>query len=258
MNRNKAARVTGGVILLVALVVTLAARATVVSGIAGWWLFNDGSGITALDSSDLGNNGTLQGSAFFTTDPQRGAVLNVYGPSGEVDFPFTTTLEPAIGTITVWVKPTLAQTADIVRQTTDLLVRSNASGTFYAYCLRVSSKGNPVAIIANDDPKTNGKYPQIVVQGPAGVKLNQWAHLAMRWDGSTLSLFLNGKLAGSSPYSATPNLGLSYHGTAPMKVAAAIWDFNNGYLEYQGNLSDLRMYSRALTDTEIYNISVGK
>ncbi len=257
MNRRKAALVIGGMILLVALAVTLAAQATVVSGIAGRWLFNDGSGITALDSSGLGNNGTLQGSAFFTTDPQRGAVLEVYGPSGEVDFPFTTTLEPAIGTITVWVKPTLAQTADIVRQTTDLLVRSNQPGTFYAYALRVTSKGNAVAIIANDDPKTNGKYPQIVVQGPSKVKLNQWTHLAMRWDGSTLSLFINGKFAGSSPYSAVPNLGLSYHGTAPVKVGAAIWDFGNGYLEFGGRLSDLRMYSRALGDTEISNVYAG-
>ena len=258
MNRNKAARVIGGPILLVALVVTLAGQATVVSGIVGWWLFNDGSGIIALDSSGLGNAGMLQGSAFFTTDPQRGSVLEVYGPSGEVDVPFSPSLQPAAGTVMVWVKPTLAQTADLVRQTTDLLVRSNRGGTFYAYCLRVSSKGNPVAIIANDDPKTNGKYPQIVVQGPAQVKQNQWTHLAMRWDGSTLSLFINGKFAGSTPYSPTPNTGLSYHGTAPLKVAAAIWDFNNGYLEYQGLLSDLGIYSRALGDTEIYNVYAGK
>src|SRR5713226_7394301 len=137
MNRKKALLVVGGVILLTALGVTLAAQATVTSGIVGWWLFNDGSGITALDSSGQGNNGTLQGSAFFTTDPQRGDVLNVYGPSGEVDVPFSTSLEPAIGTVMVWVQPTLAQTADIVWHTTDLLVRSNVSGTYYAYGLRV-------------------------------------------------------------------------------------------------------------------------
>ncbi len=257
MNPKKAALVFGGMILLAALAVSLTSRATVVSGLAGWWLFNDGSGITALDSSGMGNNGTLQGSAFFTTDPQRGAVLDVYGPSGEVDFPFTTTLEPAIGTITVWVKPTLAQTADIVRQTTDLLIATNQSGTYYAYDLRVNQNGAPVAIIANSDPKSDGKYTQIVLQGPAKVKLNQWTHLAMRWDGSTLSLFVNGKLAGSTPYVALPNIGLSYHGTAPMKVAAAIWDFGNGYLEFQGALSDLRIYSRALGDTEIQNVYAG-
>ncbi len=243
---------------MVALVVTLAGQATVVSGIVGWWPFNDGSGITALDASGLGNHGTLQGSAFFTTDPQRGGVLEVYGPSGVVDVPFSPDLQPAMGTVTVWVKPTLAQTADVVRQTTDLLVRTNRSGTFYAYCLRVTDKGNPVAIISNDDPKTNGKYPQIVVQGPSQAKLNRWTHLAMRWDGSTLSLFINGKPAKSAAYSATPSTGLSYHGTAPLKVAAAIWDFGTGYLEYQGRLSDLRIYGRALGDSEIYNLYAGK
>ncbi len=258
MNRTKAAVVTGGVILLVALGVTLAARATVVSGIVGWWLFNEGYGITAHDSSVLGNNGTLVSTAYLvTTDPQRGNVLNVNGAPGEVDFPFSTSLEPATGTVMVWVKPTLAQTADIVRLTTDFLVRANRSGIFYAYCLRVNKNGTPVAIIANDDPKLNGNYPQIVLQGSSQAKLNRWTHLAMRWDGSTLSLFINGKFAGSTPYSPTPGTGLSYHGTAPLKVAAAIWDFGNGYLEYQGELSDLRIYSRALGDTEIYNVSAG-
>ncbi len=256
MNRRKAVLV--GVVLLVALGVTLAARATVVSGIVGWWLFNDGYGITAHDSSGLGNNGTLVSTTFFTTDPQRGNVLNVNGAPGEVDFPFSTSLEPATGTVMVWVKPTLAQTADVVQLTTDLLVSNNRGGPFYAYCLRVNKNGAPVAIIANNDPKTNGNYPQIVVQGSSQAKLNRWTHLAMRWDGSTLSLFINGKFAGSAAYTPTPGTGLSYHGTAPLKVAAAIWDFGNGYLEYQGLLSDLRIYSRALGDTEIYNVSVGK
>ncbi len=243
--------------LLVALVVTLAAQATLTSGIVGWWHFNDGSGITAQDSSGLGNNGTLQGSAFFTTDPQRGGVLNVYGPSGEVDVPFSTSLEPAIGTVMVWVQPTLAQTADIVRHTTDLLIRSNVSGTYYAYCLRVQGNGSPVAIISNDYPKS--KFPQTLISGPANrARLNRWTHLAMRWDGSTLSLFANGRLVASTGYSPTPTTGLSYHGTAPLKVAAAIYDFGNGNLEYQGNLSDLRIYSRALTDTEIYNVYKGQ
>ncbi len=245
--------------LLVALVVTLTAQATLTSGIVGWWHFNDGSGITAQDSSGLGNNGTLQGSAFFTTDPQRGGVLNVYGPSGEVDVPFSTSLEPAIGTVMVWVQPTLAQTADIVWHTTDLLVRSNVSGTYYAYGLRVQGNGMPVAIISNDDPSS--KYPQTVIYGPANrARLNRWTHLAMRWDGSTLSLFANGRLVASTGYSPTPTTGLSYHGTAPLKVAAAIYDPGpgNGNLEYQGNLSDLRIYSRALTDTEINNVYKGQ
>jgi hypothetical protein len=248
-----------GVGLVTALVVAFSVQAAITSALAGRWIFNDGSGITANDSSGFGNNGTLAGSfLWITNDPDRGSVLNIYGPSGEVDFPYTPTLEPAVGTISIWVKPTVAQLADIVHVNTDLLVRCNTSGIFYAYNLRVDKKGTPIAILANDSPKScgNGKFPQTKVTGSARqVPLNQWTHLAMRWDGSTLSLFANGKRVGATAYDANPTTGLSYHGTAPLKVAAAIWDFNDGYLEYNGAVSDLRIYSRPLSDSEITDIA---
>ena len=260
MSRNKTTVIVGA-ILMIALGVTLVARAAVDSGIAGWWLFNEASGITANDSSGSANDlhGTLVSTALFTTDAQRGNVLFVNGASGEVDFPLSTELQPAVGTVSVWVKPSVARLADIVRKPTDLLLRTNRTGNFYAYGLRVTSKGSPLAIIANDDPKTSARQPQIVVQGPANlVKVGQWTHLVMRWDGAAVSLFANGKAAGFARYIANPTLGLSYHGTAPMKVGAALWDFNNGYLEYSGMVSDLRIYSRALTETEIRSIFNGQ
>jgi len=258
MSRSKST-IIAGAILTVALGVTLAARAAVDSGIAGWWLFNESSGITAHDSSDAGNDGTLLSTALFTSDAERGNVLFVNGTSGEVDFPPSNELEPAVGTVSVWVKPAAAQLADIVRKPTDLLLRVNRPGNFYAYGLRVTSKGSPVAIIANDDPKTSARQPQLVVQGSANlVKVGKWTHLVMRWNGTALNLFANGKAAGSVRYKANPTLGLSYHGNAHMKVGSALWDSHDGYLEYFGMVSDLRIYSRALTDTEIRSIYNGQ
>ena len=256
MIRGKFA-IWAGVGLVTALAVGLSVQAAITSGLAGRWIFNDGNGITANDSSGLGNNGTLVGSAYFVTnDPDRGSVLNVNGVSGEVDFPYSPALEPAIGTISVWVKPTVAQTADVVRVNTDFLARCNMGGTFYAYNLRVDNKGRPYAIIANDSPRSCSKKPQVVLSGsPNQVQLNKWTHLAMRWDGSTLSLFANGKRVGATSYDANPKTGLSYHGTDSLKVAAAIWDFTDGYLEYTGALSDLRIFSRALSDSEINDIA---
>ena len=246
-----------GATLFVALVVTLAANAEIItSGLVGRWIFNEGSGINANDSSSTGIKGMLMGStSFITGDPQKGSVLNIYGPSGEVDYPFTNAFQPAIGTLMVWVNPSAMQLSDVVRMDTNLLVNCKTVGTFYAYNLRITSKGNAVAILANDNPKNCKKSPQTVLQSPANqVKANQWTHLAMRWDGSTLSLFANGKSVGSTSY-YPDSTGLSYDSTSPLKVGAAVWDFNNGYLEYAGNLSDLRLYNRALTDTEINNIA---
>jgi len=239
------------------LVFAMAAPAQVTSDLAGRWIFNQTYGITAVDSTGQ-NDGTLEGSALFTSDAERGNVLGITGVSGAVQFPYSADLTPATGTVSIWVKPTGKQMADVVRLNTDLLVRCNKSGAYYAYALRVTDKGSAVAIVANDNPKNCGKQPQLLVQGPGNqVKLGQWNHLVMRWDGSTVALFVNGKLVGSTRYVATPSTGLSFHGTSPLAVAAAIWDFNNGYLEYNGSLSDLRIYSRSLTDTEITDIFQG-
>jgi Concanavalin A-like lectin/glucanases superfamily len=247
-----------GAILVTALAVALSVQAAITSGLVGRWIFNEGYGITANDSSGLGNNGTLVSSAYFVTnDPDRGSVLNINGASGEVDFPYTPALEPATGTVTVWVKPTVANLADIVHVNTDSLVRCKMSGLFYAYNLRVDDKGRPFAIIANDSPKTCSKTPQILIMGaPKQVPLNRWTHLAMRWDGSTVSLFANGKRVAASAYDANPTEGLSYHGTDPLKVAAPTPGYTPGFLEYTGAVSDLRIYSRALSDSEIADIAV--
>jgi len=240
------------------LVFAMAAPAQVTSGLMSRWIFNQTYGITAVDSVG-GHDGTLVGSAQFVADPERGNVLNVSGVSGAVEFPYTADLTPETGTVSVWVNPSGKQTADVVRLNTDMLVRCNLVGAYYAYNLRITDKGNAVAIMSNDNPKNCRRQPQLVVKGPGNqVKPNQWSHVVMRWDGTSVSLFVNGKLAASSRYSPTPGTGLSYHGNSPLAVAAAIWDFNDGYLEYNGNVSDLRIYSRALADSEITDIFQGQ
>ena len=233
----------------------LVAHATITAGLAGEWKFVDGYGITAPDSSGLGNTGTLSGAAYFVTDPVRGQVLNINGVSGEMDVPYSASLTPVSGTISVWVKPTQSQLADVIRMDTDMLVACNRTGTFYAYDLRIDSKGTPIAILANDDPKTCGKSPQTVLSGSANqVKPNQWTHLAMSWGSGTAIIYANGRQVGATAY--TPDAtGLSYHGGYPLKAAAAIWDFGTGYLEYVGKVSDVRIYSRALSSTEIAQIA---
>ena len=256
---GKRSWMVGGAALAIVLGVALVAHATVNAGIAGWWLFNESYGITAHDASGGGNDGTLVSTAVFAQDPTRGNVLFINGASGEVDFPDSNAFRPQVGTISVWVNPQENRLADIVRMPTNLLINCNRSGDFYAYGLRVTDKGTPVAILANDSLKTCGRKPQIVLNGSARmVKPGQWTHLVMRWDGSTLSLFANGKLAGSTPYEANADSGLSYHGSSPFKVGAALWDMNAGYLEYFGMVSDLRVFSRALSDAEVQSIFNGE
>jgi len=260
MTQNRAKALTG-IIFLVILSVALTTQAAInTNGLVGRWIFNEGYGITANDSSGHGNNGTLSGAAgFIANDPLKQSVLNVYGISGVVTYPYTTTLQPFAGTICVWVKPDVAEQADIVRLDTNLLIRTNMAGNYYAYDLRVTSTGQLVGMLANDDPKTGPRQPQITVSTAANtVPVGQWTHVAMEWDGtSAFYVLVNGKLAGKTTYYPNPTEGLSYHGQYPLKAAAANYDYGNGFLEYTGELSDLRVYSRALTSKEIYGIATG-
>lgn len=242
---------TAALVVLAALTVGAAwAIDLMPDGLVGLWRFNDGVGVIARDSSELANDGTLAGSAFFTTDPQMGGVLQVDGVSGSLTIPHNASLEPATGTIMVWVKPARVQTADLVSKNTDFFVRSNKPYLVYAYCLRITKSGAPVAIVTNDDPAA--EYPWTYLEGPKGrVKAGQWSHLAMRWDGSTLSLFVNGQLVAATPYSPVPNSGLSYAGNLDLKVASAIWTFEDGWLEFTGQLADLRLFGRGLSEAEI-------
>jgi hypothetical protein len=260
MTQSRTKALTGiGFVMILAVALTTHA-AIITNGLVGRWIFNEGYGITVNDSSGQGNNGTLSGAAgFITNDSVKQSVLSVYGTSGVVTYPYTTTLQPFAGTICVWVKPAAAQLADIVRLDTNLLIRTNMAGNYYAYDLRVTSTGQLVGILANDDPKTGPKQPQITASTSANaVPLGQWTHVAMEWDGtSAFYVFVNGKLSGKTTYHPNPTDGLSYHGQYPLEVATANYDYTNGHLDYTGELSDLRVYSRALTSKEIAGIANG-
>ena len=243
----------GGTSLAIMAAVLVAHATIITDGLVGRWIFNEASGITAGDSSGFADNGMLSGATLFTSDSQRGQVLSITGISGMVGIPYNQRLEPAQGTISVWVKPTLASWGIVVQHQTDKLLRCSGSqfgGS--AYDIRISNTGAAMADFANDDPKTCTRSPQAMLSSSANsAPLNKWTHITTRWDGiGTLSLFVNGKLAAKSAYSPNPTYGLSYHGTAPVVVGT----LPGGNQSYYGFVSDLRIYSRALSDTEIANI----
>lgn len=254
MNRRKSI-LWGGTSLGI-LAAVLVAHATIISnGLVGRWIFDETSGITAYDSSGFADNGMLSGATLFTSDLQRGQVLSVAGISGMVGIPYSQRLEPIQGTISVWVKPTLATWGLVLQHQTDKLLRCPTQYGGAAYDIRLSSGGGVIADFANDDPKTCTKSPQIMLNSPPNsAQLNQWTHIASRWDGTTLSLFVNGKLAAKGSYSPNPTYGLSYHGNTPVVVGT----LPGGTQSYYGLVSDLRIYSRALSNTEIANIYLNK
>jgi hypothetical protein len=79
--------------------------------------------------------------------------------------------------------------------------------------------------------------------------LNQWTHVAGRWDGTTATLFMNGTNVGAK---ATPVIMFDTH---DLIIGS---DENTGAPAYQfhGRVDDLRLYNRALTDAEIAALAI--
>lgn len=217
------------------------------TALAGWWQFDECAGAQAADASGQGNDGALQGAVDFTTDALQGCALNFTGPDGGIIVPHSPSLEPVTGTIEAWVKIDQLQTADIVRKTTNLFVRRNISGGFSVYGLRIRANGAASGFVANDDPSASGPWT-FAISSPNLVTPGTWRHLALRWDGNTVDLFVDGALQASTPYDPVPGAGLSYNSASSFRLGVK----TQGGGEFIGQLEDVRFYGRARSDIEIF------
>lgn len=221
----------------------------------GWWRLNDGVGTMVEDSSGQGNDGTLQGGAYYASDVSMGTVMSFTDGPAEIRVPHNSTLEPAIGTFMVWVKVDARQNADIFTKYTHLMVRTNQPGVFSVYGLRIKRNGAVQGFVANDDPKALSCWTW-VQSAKSLLKAGRWHHLALRWDGSVLALFVDGRLRAAAPYDPVPDLGLSYNGESEFLLGrATYWGsrYDGQELEFLGEMSDARLYAGAVSETEISN-----
>lgn len=239
-------------LIVVALILTsftsvVTAESKLGQALAGWWLFDEGSGTLAADSSGMGNDGTLHNGIIFTTDALLGSAVDFIGDSGQVAIGHSPAFEPVTGTIEAWIKIAVPQQADIVRKTTDLWVRTNISGGFSVYGLRIKDNGSAYGFVGNDDPDAVSPWT-LAISPPGLVTPHEWHHLAMRWDGNTVATFVDGVLRAETPYDPVPGTGLSYHGGSPLYLGV----LTSGGGEFIGQMDDVRFYGTARSDVEIF------
>lgn len=102
--------------------------------------------------------------------------------------------------------------------------------------------GTAYQLWVNDSNGTN--FKAVSVSNIA--VLNQWQHVAGVWNGSELRLYLNGVLVGTT----TGVTGASFKSQLnnPIHIGT-----NLSNEKYTGNLDEIRIWSRALTDAELLN-----
>ena len=195
------------------------------------WHFDEGNGTIAHDV-DGGNNGTLGNGEADKTPAWAlgcGGGFLFDGVNDLVKVPDSDALDLAGDelTITTWAKRSSAGSGYLVK-------KSDASN---GYRLWVTVTGTlQFEVLFSGTTKT--------VTSTTTIPVNEWKHLSARYDGSELRVFIDGAIESAT----TAVTGTLVAMTEPLWIGADTPPLN-------GTLDDLSIYSRALSDAEISNLS---
>jgi hypothetical protein len=199
----------------------------------GWWTFDEGAGITAVDWSGHGNHGTLEGDPEWTGGYDGGA-LN-FGGGG--DFVSTGKSAADLGieganpkTVTAWVYTEAFNNGGIF----DVGGRSDGQD----FCLRtMTGAGNWRTQYWGGAFDHDFTY----------AALNKWVHFALVYSGTQSTVYANGISVSTAPRvldTATSN---------PFQIGRYGWP--DAY--FNGTIDDVRLYNKALTPEQIAEVMLG-
>ncbi|MCL5280422.1 MAG: discoidin domain-containing protein [Planctomycetes bacterium] len=233
--------------------VLLLAGAAIVSaatpGPVGWWKFDETSGTTAIDSAG-GRNGSL-----LPPDPNGkglgpkwvagkfGGAVELDGSNDYVELPIgdlINTLEST--TFAVWVNWAGSSTGSWQR------IFDFGSGTSVYAFLAANRSGTQSPRFA----MRSATVGEQVVTAPAALGTG-WHHLAVAIDSATMTMqmYLDGDLVRSAATTILPKA---------MGVTTQNWIARSQYpadAYYKGDVDDLRLYDRALSQDEVANTMQG-
>lgn len=208
------------------------------SGLAGWWKGE----WSFLDAAGT-NNGTGLGGVSFA-EGVVGEAFYFDGTNAGVLVPNSASLKPSQFTLEAWVQVDQLYSS-YYQSNLQAIIYTQNSSTNAGYALGVNEFGNFEFIMARASSGAVG------VQSSTLISPGQYYHVAATYDGSTASLYVNGELEGQIYVGFAPDYGAGpiFFGTAATN--AGVYDFN-------GELDEIAIYQRALSQSEvatIYNAS---
>ena len=196
---------------------------------AAYWHFDEGNGIVAHDVDGY-NHGILSKCHADTWSDERGGSLYLDGDDNYMIVLDSDALDLAGTALTLscWVKRAASGSGYLVRK----------SNTSDGYALWITTDGNlQFDLLFGGTTKS--------VTGATVIPTDTWTHVAARYDGSALRIFINGTQETGST-EATESLAAT---------GEALWVGLYGAHHLHGYLDDLSLYNRALSDDEITKLA---
>jgi hypothetical protein len=225
---------------LLSLVLVLYLAANAQANLVGHWQFEGNFN----DSSGNGNDATAHGDAAIVNDPERGQVAILDGNGDYIEIPHSNSLN-IIGeqiSLAAWVY------FDDVSGPPEIIIAKVFNNTthtspYFSYGLHILTNGQPrfwqsLAGGAANIPAPSGQFFQS----------ERWYHLAGVYDGSAMTLYINGQAV------AVRNVSGAINGYDSLLRLGT----NGGLTEQMsGKLDDVRIYSRAMSAEQVRNLFNG-
>jgi len=217
--------------------------------LVGWWRLDDGSGDTVIDLSASGNDGTIHnpngglgpGGSVWVDDPERGTVISFNGDNSSGAYVTTDMIIPAMDfendfTWAFWAKQEGDGTG-----VNEVIIGNRYGGTPTPGAGQFIKFTPTKFEYYNDDTAYIDGFTYEVPL-PDGV----WMHHAVVKDGGTLTYYRDGEaIATVNPTKTIDENPFSMGGD------------NTGTEMWSGYLSDVRLYTRALSAEEILGVMEG-
>ena len=210
------------------------------NGLAGWWKFDEGTGTSAADSSGNGETGTLVNDAAWVTsiptlDFTNSYALELDGTDGHVNAGTTSDLQNF--TICAWVNP------DEVVTENSIFNKTASEGTTNDIHFAINTAAKLSSTI-NDGNTTASS---------TSISTDTWTHVCVTNEiASTRVLYINGS-PDATASSIDPNANTSH--TTYIGRDTRVLSSNDR--EFDGTIDDVRIFTRALAESEIASLAAG-
>jgi parallel beta-helix repeat protein len=217
---------------------------TSIGGLVGYWKFGEGTGTTTYDSTVNNNTGTLINGPTWVNG-KYGKALQFDGVNDMVNVPDSSLWDFGTGNFTMdaWINTR--------NQTKTMRIVSAGYGTpeytgSYLWSLGFgynSGWGSGTRI--NYATKVDGYYRDFV-SNSLTYNNNDWAHVAVVKNGTTISFYFNGAAAGNASITYPSNAN------SHLTIGARQSDTPENYIEFfDGIIDEVKIYNRTLSAEEI-------